>query len=336
MKIVIPMAGMGKRMRPHTLITPKPLLAVAGKPIVERLVETIAELVDEKIEEICFVIGDFGPQVKENLKNIASRLGAKGSIYHQKEALGTAHAIHCAKESLSGPTIVAFADTLFDANFTLDTSADSVIWVKQIDDPSAFGVVTTDNNQNITAFVEKPTEFVSDLAIIGVYYFKDGANLKAEIQHLIDQNIMKSGEYQLTDVLENMRQKGKVLKPGKVNRWLDFGNKNVFVQSVSELLDYKGLSSEQYKTENSKIIEPCFIGEGVELYNSTIGPYVSIEKNTIIKDSHISKSVVMAQTEISNAKFENSMIGNHTTIKENNTLKEVSIGDFNTVITHEH
>ena len=180
MKIIVPMAGIGSRLRPHTLTIPKPLTVIAGKPIVQRLVEDITSVVNQPIEEIAFIIGPsakgFPSNTREKLLTIAKELGAKGSVYVQEEALGTAHAIFCAKESLTGPCVVAFADTLFKADFTLNAEADGAIWVKQVDDPSAFGVVKL-NNGFISDFVEKPTKFVSDLAIIGIYYFKDGEAL---------------------------------------------------------------------------------------------------------------------------------------------------------------
>ncbi len=146
MNLIIPMAGMGKRLRPHTLITPKPLIPVGGKPIVQRLVEDIAALCDEPINEIGFIIGNFGQAVEEQLLDIAKNLGAQGKIYYQHEALGTGHAIYCAEESLNGPVIVAFADTLFRADFKITDAEEGVIWVKQIDDPSQFGVVKLDDD----------------------------------------------------------------------------------------------------------------------------------------------------------------------------------------------
>ena len=188
MKIIVPMAGMGKRMRPHTLKVPKPLIPVAGKPIVQRLVEDIAGVCEEKIEEIAFIIGPtFGEEVEKMLISVAEGLGAKGTICYQEEALGTAHAIMCAEAALDGRTIIAFADTLFRADFKLDGDADGIIWVQQIEDPSAFGVIKLDQNNIITDFVEKPEEYVSDLAIIGIYYVKDGAALKSELKYLIDK-----------------------------------------------------------------------------------------------------------------------------------------------------
>ena len=178
MNIIVPMAGRGSRLRPHTLTVPKPLIKVGGKPIVHRLVEDISKMCKEKIDEVAFVIGDFGEQVEKELIAVAKELGAKGSIHYQKEPLGTAHAVLCAEQCLEGPVIVAFADTLFKADFQISEGIDGMIWVKQIEDPSAFGVVKLNATNEIVDFVEKPTEFVSDLAMIGIYFFKDGAALK--------------------------------------------------------------------------------------------------------------------------------------------------------------
>ena len=221
MKVIVPMAGRGSRLRPHTLVTPKPLVPVGGKPIVHRLVEDIASVCTEKIDEIAFVIGDFGPEVEKELIEVAAQLGAKGSIHYQEQPLGTAHAVLCAKEKLDGPVVVAFADTLFKANFKIDPNDDGILWVKQIEDPSAFGVIKMNEQGEIIDFVEKPKEFVSDLAMIGIYYFKDGARLRQELEYLIDNNIIKSGEYQLPDALRRLTEAGYKFKPGEVIEWLD-------------------------------------------------------------------------------------------------------------------
>ncbi|MBY0426847.1 MAG: nucleotidyltransferase family protein, partial [Cytophagales bacterium] len=149
MKIIVPMAGMGKRMRPHTLTVPKPLVPIAGKPIVTRLVEDIAKVCGQKIDEVAFIIGDFGKEVEKKLIDVAESIGAKGSIYYQDKPLGTAHAILCAKESLEGPVIVAFADTLFKADFKLDANQDGIIWVHKVEDPRPFGVVQLDASGSI-------------------------------------------------------------------------------------------------------------------------------------------------------------------------------------------
>ena len=284
MKIIVPMAGRGSRLRPHTLTVPKPLVPIAGKPIVQRLVEDITRVCGQKVDEIAFVIGDFGDVVEAELLEIAKSLNAKGVIYHQDEALGTAHAILCAKEALEGPLVIAFADTLFRADFTLDTEKDGIIWVQKVEDPKAYGVIKMNENNVITDFVEKPQEFVSDLAIIGIYFFKDGLKLCAELQYLIDNNIAEKGEFQLTNALENMKQKGAKFYPGKVDEWLDCGNPIAAVHANKRVLEYTA-NNEARKAlsiENTQIIEPCFIGTNVQLKNCTIGPYVSIGNDTCI------------------------------------------------------
>ena len=326
------MAGRGSRLRPHTLTIPKPLIPIAGKPIVHRLVEDIAGVIHQNIEEIAFIIHkDFGKQVEVDLIAIAQKLGAKGTIYYQNEALGTAHAILCAKESMTGPIVVAYADTLFRADFTLDTTADSVIWVKQVEDPSAFGVVQLNDNNQIVDFVEKPKEFVSDLAIIGIYYFKSGEALRTELQFLLDNNVVKGGEYQLTDGLENMKIKGMKFVPGKVDEWMDCGNKNVTVETNSRMLgflhnDGEHLVDYDVKMENSTIIPPCYIGKNVILINTTVGPNVSLGKGCHLENSNIKNSLVQTHAHIKNANLDNAMIGNHALFNGNFT--SISIGDY--------
>lgn len=336
MKIIVPMAGRGKRMRPHTLTIPKPLLPIAGKPIVQRLVEDISAVCQEPIEEIGFIIGDFGKEVEDHLIEVAKSLGAKGHIYHQEEALGTAHAILCAKEMMEGKTIVAFADTLFRADFKLDDSKDGIIWVQKVEDPSAFGVVKLDEDQHITDFVEKPVDFVSDLAIIGIYYFKDGAYLRKNLQYLIDNDIRDKGEYQITDALERMKNAGTVFAPGEVIEWLDCGNKNATVhtnQRVLEFLRSKETIASSSRIEDSKIIEPCYIGEGVILKNATIGPYVSIGNNSEVNNCVISNSIIQTNSQLEGLNLKNSMIGNYSVLKRisdsEQAPKEVSVGDYN-------
>lgn len=332
MKIIVPMAGRGSRLRPHTLTIPKPLIPIAGKPIVHRLVEDIAKVLNEDIDEIAFIIGeDFGEQVESDLKNIAKALGAKGSIYYQDKPLGTGHAIMCAKDSLEGPAVIAYADTLFKADFTLDKEADAVIWVKQVDNPKAYGVVQLNQNREIVGLVEKPEEFVSDLAVIGIYYFKDVAVLRDELQGVLDNKITRGGEYQINDGIEAMRKNGLLFVPGKVDEWMDCGNKNVTVETNSRMLNFlqqdgEKMVSDTVRMENSEIIQPCFIGEHVELKNSVIGPNVSIGEGCIIKNSAIKNSLIQTYSEVENANLDNAMIGNYARFKGDFT--EISIGDY--------
>ena len=265
MKIIVPMAGRGSRLRPHSLTVPKPLIPVAGQPIVHRLVKDIAKVLKQPIEEIAFVLGDpawFGDDVVSSLKDLATSLGAKASIYRQDLPLGTGHAIMCAKPSLSGPAVIAYADTLIRAEFDLDPSADSVIWTKQVNNPEAYGVVKLNTKGDIVELVEKPETFVSDQAVIGIYYFKDVAVLKGKLQEILDENI----------------------------------------------------------------IEPCFIGENVVLKNTTVGPFVSIGKGSIIENSTVKNSLIQTNTIIKNANLDHAMIGNH--VKFDGNFTSISIGDY--------
>lgn len=332
MKIIVPMAGRGSRLRPHTLTIPKPLIPIAGKPIVHRLVEDIASVLNQQIDEVAFIIHEsFGKKVEEDLIAIAQKLGAKGTIYYQNEALGTGHAIMCAKDSLSGPAVIAYADTLIRADFDLDKTADSVIWVKQVDHPEAFGVINLNDNNEIVELVEKPTAFVSDLAVIGIYYFKNISVLRDELQFVLDNNIIHSGEYQINDGIKQMMAKGMKFVPGKVDEWMDCGNKDVTVETNSRMLgflhnDGEDLVDYNVKLENSNIIPPCYIGKNVVLINTTVGPNVSLGDGSHVQNSEIKNSLVQNHSHIKNAHLDNAMIGNHVSF--DGSFKSISIGDY--------
>jgi len=333
MKIIVPMAGRGSRLRPHTLTIPKPLIPIAGKPIVQRLVEGIADVLEEKIDEIAFIISeDFGAEIEAKLNEVAAGLDAKSTIYYQDKPLGTGHAIMCAKESLQGPAVIAYADTLFKADFKLDKEADAVMWVKKVDNPEAFGVVNLNEEGHITELVEKSKEFVSDLAVIGIYYFKEVEQLKTQLEKVIEENIMHGGEYQINDGIKKMRENGAVFKPGQIDEWMDCGNKHVTVETNSRMLNFihqedkEKLISSSVKITDSEIIEPCFIGENVFLKNSKIGPNVSIGDGTVIDNSTIKNSLIQEHAEVKNAKLHKAMIGNFARFDGNFT--SVSIGDY--------
>ncbi len=333
MNIIIPMAGLGKRLRPHTLTTAKPLLPIAGKPIVHRLVEDIARVCPEKINQIGFIVHpSFGKQVEDDLKAVAKAVGAEGRIYYQDQALGISHALLFAKELFTGKVIVAFADTLFKADFQLDTSRDGTIWVQKVANPSQFGVVKLNERGEITELIEKPSTFVSDLAIIGIYFFKNGATLKDEMQHLIDHNIREKGEFQFTTALENMKKKGAIFVPGEVEEWLDCGNKNNMVQTNQrylEIIKEQKLVSEKAKITNSILIPPVFIGDNVSIENSIVGPYVSISEGTSIIDSRITNSIIQKHSQVRKGILDNSLLGNFVNFEGKSA--EVDLGDYSTI-----
>lgn len=318
MKIVIPMAGRGTRLRPHTLDNPKPLFVINGKTIVQRLIEGLADSFEQSIDEIAFVIGDFGDEVEDALVKTAENLGAKARIYYQNQALGTAHAVHCASESLKGDVVVAFADTLFYSDFKISQESDSIIWTKKVSNPESFGVVITDNKQQVTDFAEKPEHFVSDRAIIGIYYFKNGDQLQESLQKLIDNKKTVKGEYQITDALEDLKEKGTKFKAQDVNKWMDCGNSRAVLDTASAVTKHEGhFISPSSRISQSVIIEPCYIGPEALIENSVIGPFVSLENNAIIKNTVLSESLIGSGSRIVNSAVSNSVIGSNTQINKN-------------------
>lgn len=329
------MAGWGTRLRPHTLTIPKPMLPIAGKPIVQRLVEDLVKSTEQKVEDIVFVIReDFGKVIEEKLLAIAKNVKSNGHIRYQPEPLGTAHAILCAGDFLEGNVIVAFADTLFRSEFKIDANKDGIIWVQKVENPSAFGVVKLAADGTITDFVEKPKDFVSDLAIIGIYYFKDGAYLRRENQFLLDNGIQQKGEYWLTDAMENMKKKGTKFYKGEVIEWLDCGNKDATVytnQRVLEMLKNEKLVSTKVVVENSVIVHPCFVDDDVVLKNSVVGPHVSIGKGTVIENSVVRNSIIQNKTIVKNKAIANSMIGNNAKLE--GRTEDWSVGDYNNINT---
>ena len=337
MKIIVPMAGRGSRLRPHSLTVPKPLIPIAGTPIVHRLVADIAKILNEPIDEIAFILGDpafFGDDVVKSLTELATGLGAKASIYRQDQPLGTGHAIMCAEPSLSGPAVIAYADTLIRASFNLDQNADAVIWTKEVEHPEAYGVVKLDANNEIVELVEKPETFVSNQAVIGIYYFKDVAVLKDELQHVLDNNIINGGEYQINDGIKGMMAKGKTFVTGTVDEWMDCGNKEVAIDTNTRMLNFltsdgEKLVSDSFKNDKSTIIEPCFIGDNVVLKNCTVGPNVSIGNNTTLENVTIKDSLIQTNSIIKNATLEQAMIGNH--VRYNGEFTKISIGDYTVV-----
>lgn len=332
------MAGRGSRLRPHSLTVPKPLIPVAGKPIVHRLVRDIAKVLNQPIEEIAFVLGDpawFGDEVVGSLVDLAESLGAKPSIYRQDQPLGTGHAIMSAAESLSGPAVIAYADTLIRAEFDLDPDADSVIWTKKVKNPEAFGVVKLNEREEIVELVEKPETFVSDQAVIGIYYFKDVAVLKEKLQEVLEENIMNGGEYQINDGIKKMMAEGRIFKTGTVDEWMDCGNKVVTVETNGKMLQFlhddgeEQLIAKSAVLENASIIPPCYVSENVVLRNVTLGPNVSVGAGTVIEDSTIKNSLIQSNSTIKNVQLDQAMIGNH--VKYNGSFTQVSLGDYTTL-----
>lgn len=330
MKLIIPMAGKGTRLRPHTHITPKPLLPVAGKMIIERIVDTFNQTLDRSIDEIVFVLGDFGEDIKLRLTEMCDKYGAKASFYKQDVAKGTAHAVYCADDKLDGEIIVVFADTLFDVKekVTVD-NADSVIWLKEVEDPRRFGVAVHQGDV-ITDFVEKPSEPISNLAIIGVYYFKEGKDLKKEIEYLLDNNVTGHGdEYQLTDALDRLLKDKKVFKSATVDEWLDCGTIDAWVETSEVIIEKEQGEIDDSKYPGTTFTRPVYIGEGVSIENSHIGPNVTLDVGTKVVNSKLTNTIVAKEAHIENSSLDHSTIGSNTEVSSMNG--SIHIGDHSKV-----
>lgn len=331
MKLIIPMAGRGTRLRPHSLTTPKPLLPVAGPMLIERIIQTFIATIDRKITEIAYVLGDFGTEVEEQLAEMTRSFEAEPVFYHQLQALGTAHAVNCAAPSLSGEVIVAFADTLFSVKGGIELEgADSVIWLKQVDDPSLFGVAVLDDDR-ITRFVEKPSRPVSDMAIIGVYYFREGERLQKELQYLMDHDIRgHKNEFDLTDAIENLLRQKAVFKAADVDQWLDFGSIPAWISSTAAVLDNtppQQPSSDQFP--GTTITPPCHIGNNVQIKDSVIGPHVSIGDDCRIDNSSIRNSIIRDKAFVQSSSLYHSTVGVSAEI--DSCEQEVHVGDFSKI-----
>lgn len=317
MKLIIPMAGRGTRLRPHTHVTPKPLIPICGMPMVERIIRTISDALPSAIEEAVFILGpDFGQDVRDNLTSICTRLNIGASFGVQEKPLGTAHAVAQAGNSLNGECVVVFADTLFEMTEVpqLDT-ADAVIWVKHVDDPSRFGVVVKDGNGNITDFVEKPKDLISNEAIIGIYYIRSGEALGREIQYLIDNNVQGAGgEYQLTDALDRLLKDGSTFRTATVSEWLDAGTIPALMDTNRAILDKEQSVEKQGTVENSVLIEPVFIGPDAVVRDSVVGPYVAIHGGAKVEQSVVRDTIVFADAHIENATLHDALIGQSATV----------------------
>lgn len=299
MKVIIPMAGRGTRLRPHTLTLPKPLMKIAGKTMIEWIVEEIKSSSTSNIDEIHFIIGDFGKEVETKLIDTAEKIGSKGFIHYQYDALGTAHALYCAKDALNGEVFVVFADTIFKGKIVIDNSVDGIIWTMNVDEPEKYGVVKTDSDNIITDFIEKPKKFISSNAIVGLYYFKEAEKLNREITSLVDKNARENNEFQLTNCLESLKLNGDKLKCAELVEWLDCGNKQELLATHKRILEIEYPKNETFIEGSSNISK------------SNINRSVSIDSNVIIENSTIDNSIIYSGAIIKNSSIKNSIIGHN-------------------------
>jgi glucose-1-phosphate thymidylyltransferase len=307
MRIIIPMAGLGTRLRPHTHSKPKPLLQVAGKTVLDHVLDKLEGL---QIEEVVFIIGHLGDQIKQHIDD---HYDFPASYVEQHEPKGQAHALYLAREYLVGSVFIIFVDTIFEADlgFLEKTKADGVIFVKEVEDPRRFGVVTVEEGY-ITGFVEKPEQPVSNLAIVGLYYIKDSALLLECIETVLAGGIQTKGEYYLADALQLMVDQGAKLATGTVEVWADCGKPETLLSTNRYLLDKS--SGSHGRTTNSIVVPPVHIANSASVTDSIVGPYASIAEDTVIRRSIISDSIIDEGARIENAILQQSLVGSRTEI----------------------
>ena len=331
MKLIVPMAGRGTRVRPHSHVTPKPLLTVKGRTIVERIVDTFAGVLPEVPDEGVFVLGpDFGQEIRDQLTQICEARDVTARFAVQESAEGTAHAVGCAGDALEGEGIVVFADTLFRIDDEVDLGdSDVVVWVKHVDDPSRFGVAVRDGEE-VTRLVEKPDEPISNEAIIGIYYVNELADLHTEIQYLIDNDVRgKGGELQLTDAFDRMLQKGDRFTTAGVDAWMDCGTIPALLDTTQRVLEYESDDLHQGTVKDSIIHDPVYVGPGATVDGAVVGPNVSIESGATVRDAVIRDSIVFSDGTVERAVLADSIVGRHATV--HGREQSVNVGDHSTV-----
>ena len=333
------MAGKGTRLRPFTLTCPKPLLQINDKPIVEHLIDQITSKLTTKIEEIIYILGDeayFNSDVVTSLTLIAKKYNAKTKVYRQLDQLGTGHAIMCAEDSLEGPSIIAYADTMIQGQISIDSDVDGIIWVKKVENPSSYGVVKLDEKQYITDLIEKPQDYISDLAVVGIYYFKDISIIKNELKIHLNQKLSPGKEYLLNYGIERMIEKKKVFKSQEIETWMDCGTPKLLIDSAKKIMESQIILDEKnsfLKSGNVKITQPVFIGKNVKIKDSKIGPFVSIGDNTDISNSNIESTLIYKSVKVSNADIKNSILGAYSVYDGSN--KEIFLGDYSQINNNE-
>ncbi len=345
LKIVIPMAGWGTRMRPHTWSKPKPLVGVAGRTALDYCLDMFRSVPNPQKTEYVFIVGPYlgemqiPPFIEEHYQNIKAHYVVQG------EMKGQSHAMYLARQYLTGPTIMCFSDTLIETDFSfLDREkSDGVAWVKEIPDPRRFGVAEINKEGWVTRLIEKPQSLENNLAVVGCYYFKSGENLISAIEEQMERNVQLKNEFFLVDAINIMIERHALMRVQKIETWLDTGTIDATLETNQFLLkrDEKKLSKQNASRKNIKIIEPSFIHETAQIENSTIGPCASIGANCKISGSHIEDSIVEAECTIKNSALKSSLIGKQAKVEGSSkgVLREggkeflkLNVGDNSSVI----
>jgi glucose-1-phosphate thymidylyltransferase len=324
MKVIIPLAGKGTRLRPHTHLVPKPMMKVAGKPVMSYVLDDLKKL--GIVEQIIYITG----HLKETVEKFAVKEWDIPSVFvEQKVQDGTAGAVALAKPHVDQPVLIVFVDTIFDADLSKVKSvdADGIIWVKEVEDYQRFGVVVSDKQGNMTKIVEKPKTPISKRANIGLYYIRNWKLLYEGIDHVLSQP-KNQGEYFLTDAFQYMIDKGAKIQVVDVEGWYDAGKIDTLLETNQAMLA-RGRSRKPKTSADSTIIEPVYIEDGVTIKKSKIGPNVSIGTGSVLDGTEISHSIIGDRAKITRSVLVNSLVGDDTVLT--GVKGEVTLGDHSEV-----
>jgi glucose-1-phosphate thymidylyltransferase len=324
MKVIIPLAGKGTRLRPHTYLTPKPMMKVAGKPVMSYVIDELKKL--GNVEQIIYITG----HLKEKVEEFARAEIDVPSVFIEQEVQdGTAGAIALARKYVDQPVLIIFVDTIFDADLSKVKSvdADGIIWVKEVEDYQRFGVVVTDKDGNMTKIIEKPKTPISRRANIGLYYMKNWKLLFEGIEFVLKQP-KNQGEYFLTDAFQYMIDKGAKIKVIDVEGWFDAGKIDTMLETNQAMLE-RGRARRPKSAGDSTIIDPVYIEDNVTLKKSKIGPNVSIGAGSVLDGTEISHSIVGSNAKITKSVLKNSLVGDDAVLE--GVKGEVTLGDHSEV-----
>lgn len=336
LKIVVPMAGWGTRMRPHTWSKPKPLVSVAGKTTLEHLLDMFKTLPDPENTEYIFIVAPYlgELQIPAFVKEYYPNLKAHFVVQHEMK--GQSHALALAREYLRGPMIICFSDTLMETDFSFlsNEPSDGVAWVMPVDDPRRFGVAEEGADGWVRRFIEKPQSMDNNLVVVGCYYLKSAGKLLAAIDDQMKRGIRLKNEYFLTDAISIMIESGAKIRTNRINTWLDTGTIEATLDTNKMLLEKQNTQANRHTGTQVKVIEPSFIHATAEISNSTIGPYASIGANCKIDNSQIAESILEADCEIKDAVLSRSLIGRQAKVKgrSDGHVMQLNLGDTSSII----
>jgi glucose-1-phosphate thymidylyltransferase len=321
MKVIIPMGGGGTRMRPHTYTKPKPMVTVAGKPVLGHILDALAPL---SPDDVVFIVGQMADKVQQY---VSAHYSFATHYVEQKEPKGQAHALHLARDYMTGPIVIVFVDTIFEADMrNIPQDCDVVCYVKEVPDPRRFGIAILEDGY-VTRLVEKPANPVSNLAVIGLYYIREGETLAAAVEELLRRDIKTKGEYFLADALQLMIDGGAKFRAVTVDVWEDCGKPEAVLQTNRYLLDKSGGHAGQ--AQDSIIVPPVHIADSARVVHSVIGPHVSISENAVIERSIIKDSIIEPGAHIEDAMLDQSIIGDNARVRGD--YLQLNLGDTSLV-----